>query len=300
MPEESQVKIRALAYLDLLDARRRELSSYVEGITGKHSQREHAQRSSQISVDDLLLEAFELGDQDASDDVIHAAFLIRAEQLGLTHEVRRPDKMLHRIKSAANSRMRMVLTRIAAMLVCAIAISGIAVGAAYAFKWTALMKIFDPIAEVFGMTTENNLPAITKSDSTSMGEKNYDPSQSHISIDGYPATMGWIPDRYSFSYSISNLEYESIKTQYICYSGPVLELTLSVNVLGQQQEALLLYEKDGGTHANPMTISGYEVIASTNINYRSSTWISGQAVYKLSGEYTDDELEKMVSSIMGG
>ncbi len=263
-----------------------------------------------VTVDDLLAESLENGAYE--EDLLNEAIAIRLEQLGIAEtpaeKAHRDDRwaaLTKHEKRRTSSRKLSHIVRIAAVvLVGAIALSGLTVGAAYAFNWELILRVFQPVAETLGLDLNStSRDADIYRDAGQMVNDdgiNYQTELAPAVLWGYPVKLVWVPKGYEFEYwfVFEGTDMRFMTSQYKNDVGK--ELLFKTTVFSNEDTVGIFSLEKNTMTGEVYVIAGHEVVLMTNNNVTNATWSDGYAFYELKGKVSKEDVEQIVMSLYGG
>lgn len=198
-----------------------------------------------------------------------------------------------------------VLKRMAAVAAVVIALFGMTIGAAQAFRWTFLLKLLQPMAETFGIymnypdhdSTENTAEkryTMSEDENTTVIHK--DLSEIPDTYGGYAIKPGWIPEGYAFEQATSFEEINLVKYS-IEYLRETNELNIFVAIL-VDPESVTEYRYERVADENFEQMIGSRLVTfyrNTDDDLLLVSWIEDRAHYTICGNVAFEEMQQMVA-----
>lgn len=245
-------------------------------------------------VDDLL-------------DLLNAPQPTDAEQEAAWQQI---EKELQGKKRPHSSRVSTALRRIVAVAAILVAGFFLSLGTAQAFKWTNLLKFLEPLAETFGIYSDNTQPkesaftnaAVYTDEETGIVQQQYT-AQDVLPEDyqDYRVLPVWLPERFSF---LQGSIYDDGQAAVITavYLGGEDLFNLTTTVFASEEDVSSYwyeYEKSWqdpvSRSINSLPVTFYK---NSNTNRGAASWIFNNAHYIAIGNVTEAELEQIVSTII--
>jgi len=220
---------------------------------------------------------------------------------------RKTWKSIRRQISPSPDRSRLLKRMVAAAAVV-VALFGMTIGAAQAFRWTFLLKLLQPVAETFGIymnypddNAAENVPekryTMSEDENTTVIHK--DLSEIPDTYDGYDIKPDWVPEGYAFVQATSFEEVNLIKYS-IGYQRGTDELTIIVSVYPDHDEVISYWYERTAEEVVEKRIESRLVTFYRNAEdaIQSVSWIDGNLHYAIVGNVTIEEIEEIVRSYL--
>ena len=180
-------------------------------------------------------------------------------------------------------------------------------GTAKAFKWTFLLKLLAPVAETFGIYSDNNLPGQESAAHIPYTDETTGETQlQYATLADMPETYQghrvlpvWLPERFTF---LQGSLYDDGQAAVItaAYTGGEDFFNLTTTILASEAD-VSSYEFERSLD-EPMesTINGYPVTYYHNTASKrlAVSWITDNACHMAIGYITQEELSKIVGALI--
>lgn len=209
-------------------------------------------------------------------------------------------------KREHNRKVRILFLRCAACVVIAVFLFAATFHTAKAFRWTFLLKYLNPVAQTFGIYTEDNLNNREKNAS---GEA-YTDSETGIEqtlyihladmpaiVDYYPVVPGYVPQGYTF---VQGTVYQDADVSNVSLTYQHDEEYLMFTIVIYQHEDIVAgyeFEKTAQQDAPGITNDQYVTqYYNQQGEICSVSWIQQNAHYNVYGRLEAAEISKIIQS----
>lgn len=201
-----------------------------------------------------------------------------------------------------------IVRRASAVAAAVVVVFFVAFESAKAFRWNTLLKLLAPVAETFGIystSTFDSEDSVNKNtlviDDTEYEQVTYAAiEQMPSEVGGYRIIPAWIPERFDF---VQGNVYEDPDMAYCSLTYVHLDSYLGLNAyIYHNEEAVAGFEYER-TLSEPQS----EEVNGLLVNYyrnqetgelSSASWIYGNVHYNVEGDITDEELRRIVVSMI--
>ena len=260
-------------------------------------------------VDDIL--AVLDDEAEPSADQVQAKWDAVVQKINERDAAGRSDPSAQRRGPSQHSHVRRThsaLRRVVAIIVAVIVASVAFVGTAKAFRWTFILKFFQPFAETFGihdedLYTTDDSPVrlidnsmVTKIDDSQTAYAS--PEEMPTSIDGYQVVPEWVPERFMFENGTVYRD-ENFYVVDVYYDADDGWLDLTTTIFFSEAESFDVdFEKAIAEHEtvywNGLEVTIYQ---NTDDDIIPASWIDRNASYHLIGQFDREELEQIIESM---
>ena len=201
-----------------------------------------------------------------------------------------------------------VLGRVAAVLVAVIGIFAVTLATSKAFQWTFLLRILEPIAQTFGITSvEQNAQIEQEPSNYEMFAPDDVSMDQYVSLDGVPSKVEeytiipqWLPEGYSFTSGHRYMD-STIAAYNLLFTNADDWISVDVSIFADESIKSNYRYEIFGTVKRIVSINGIETAIYENgddDNIRFISVIYKNAHYLLQGTFSEDELIRIAEGLL--